>query len=222
MSARTRACGAAILLFLAVPATARAVPAMQPLKPCYVTAGEDPTQREDVAIAASGFTPNSDIQVAIDGMPEPNAKAGLTGEVDFALSAPFVARGSTSFTVTLTEAGNPANTVSATARTTALGVRVKPRTAAPSDRVRFKGSGFTRNRAIYAHYVYKGKVRKTVRMARTPGPCGSFSARRRQIPVSARLGAWTIQFDQKRRFVDPAVTPILFVRLGITIRLVPA
>jgi hypothetical protein len=224
MSNRIRACGAAILLLLAAPATARAVPAMEPLKPCYVTADTAAgPQSEPVQITATGFTPNSDVQVAIDGVLEPaTAKAGLAGELSFALAAPFIESGSRSFTVTLTEVGNPANTVSATAQTTALGVRVRPRAAAPSDRVRFTGSGFTRNKAIYAHYVYKGKVRKTVRMARRPGRCGSFRARRRQIPIRAPgLGDWTIQFDQKRRFVDPAVTPIVFVRLGLRIRLVP-
>jgi hypothetical protein len=59
-------------------------------------------------------------------------------------------------------------------------------------------------------------------VARKPrGDCGGFKARRRQIPIDRpKLGDWTIQFDQSKRFKDPAVEPIVFVRLGILIRLV--
>ena len=66
------------------------------------------------------------------------------------------------------------------------------------------------------------ELRKTVRMARRPrGDCGGFRKRRRQIPIdNPGLGEWTIQFDQSRRLKDPAVEPIVFVRLGILIRLV--
>ena len=146
MSPRTRAGGAAILLLLAAPATARAVPVMDPLKPCYVTADtQRGPQSEPVQITATGFTPNSDVQVAIDGVLEPEtAKAGVAGELSFALSAPFIERGSRSFTT-----------------------------------------------------------------------------RRRQIPIRrAGLGTWTIQFDQYRRYRDPAVQSFVYVRLGIRIRLV--
>ena len=46
---------------------------------------------------------------------------------------------------------------------------VKPEKARPSKRIRFKGAGFTDSKPVYAHYVYKNKVRKTVRMARKTG-----------------------------------------------------
>ena len=96
--------------------------------------------------------------------------------------------------------------MSTTAKSTALGVTVNPASARPSQRVRFKGLGFTQDKPIYAHYIHKGKVRKTVRMARRPRECGGFSARRRQIPIkNPRLGRWTVQFDQYKRFVDPNV-----------------
>ena len=64
-------------------------------------------------------------------------------------------------------------------------------------------------------------MRKTVRMALEPGACGSFTKRRRQIPIRRPgLGEWTIQFDQYRRYRDPDEASIVFVRLGIRIRLV--
>jgi hypothetical protein len=226
MSPRTLAGSGALLVALAAPAAAQAVPTIQPLKPCYVTADTSQgPQSEGVRIVAAGFTPNALVDLSIDGAPYPGGeglKAGQNGELPIEpVPAPFVESGSREFTVTLSERGNPANTVSATAKSTALGVTVKPKQAKPSDRIRFKGLGFTRPKAIYAHYLYKGKVRKTVRMARKPRECGGFKARRRQIPVkNPGLGGWTIQFDQSRRFRDPAVTPIVFVRLEIRVRLV--
>jgi hypothetical protein len=227
MSSRTIAGGGALLVALVAPAAAQAVPTIQPLKPCYVTANTSSgPQSEGIQIAAAGFTPNSTVDLTIDQAPIDGGQglqtdaAGALNLVD-AVPAPFVAQGSRQFTITLTETGNPANTVSATAKSTALGVSVKPRSAKPSAIIRFKGSGFTETKGIYAHYVYRGKVRKTVRMARRPRECGGFRTHRRQIPITdPGLGDWTVQFDQSKRFVDPAATPIVFVRLGIRVRLV--
>ena len=223
----TLAAGGALCIALAAPAAAHAVPTIAPLKPCYVTA--DTTQgpqQESVQIVASGFTPNASVDLTVDGAAFPGGtglKANDTGAVPInPIPAPFVEKGRRTFTITLTEQGNPANTVSASAESTALGVTVKPRDARTSQKVRFRGSGFTLDAAIYAHYVYKGKVRRTVRLARKPRPCGGFKVRRRKIPVRRPgLGDWTIQFDQSKAFVDPAVTPINFVRLGIRVRRVP-
>jgi hypothetical protein len=227
MSVRILAGSGALLFALAAPAAADAVPTIQPLKPCYVTADtENGPQSEGVQIAAAGFSPNASVDLTIDGAPYPGGqglKANDLGELPVgSLPAPFVERGRRDFTITLTEQGNPANTASATAKSTALGVDVKPKQARPSDRIRFKGLGFTEAKGIYAHYIYKGKLRKTVRMARKPRSCGGFKVRRRQIPIKRPgLGDWTIQFDQSRRYVDPAETAIVYVRLDIRIRRVP-
>jgi hypothetical protein len=230
MLVRTLAGGALLVASLhAAPATAQALPTMQPLKPCYVTAATAAgPQSEGMEIVANGFTPNSSVRLTIDGGPVEGGDAlqvGNTGELRIPaddLKAPFVESGSKPFTVRLTEVENPANFVEATAMSTALGVTLKPASARPSKRIRFKGRGFTEDKPIYAHYVRKGKLRKTVRMARRPGDCGSFKKRRRQIPVkNPGLGTWTVQFDQSKRLVDPAVTPINFVRLMIRVRLVP-
>jgi hypothetical protein len=224
MSARTVAVSAVLLVSLAAPAAAQALPTIAPLKPCYVTAAPEASQREGMQIVAAGFTPNSKVDLTIDGAPVEGGAGlqtdGAGGLPIPAVPAPYVPSGSRQFTVTLTEVGNPANTVSTTSKTTALGVSVEPKSAAPSDLIRFRGLGFTKDRAIYAHYVHKGKLRKTVRMAREPRECGGFRARRRQIPIrKPGLGKWIIQFDQSRSFVDPAKQPIIYVRLAIILRL---
>jgi hypothetical protein len=232
MSSRTPAVTGALLIALLVPTAAEAA-TIQPLKPCYVTANTPSgPQQEGVAIAAAGFTPNSTVNLAMDGQPVPGGEALQTdpaGALTLApeqVPAPFIDKGSREFSVTLTQTDNPANTVTATSRTTALGVTVKPRRARPSQRIRFKGSGFTGPKGVYAHYVYKGKVRKTVRMARKTSTCGGWSARRPQIPVGdPKPGTWTVQFDQSKRYRD-ATNPnsglqSVFVLIRISVTLVP-
>jgi hypothetical protein len=231
MSARL-VLGASALLVVAslhaAPAAAQAPPTIQPLKPCYVTASTPAgPQGEPVQITAAGFTPNSRVDLTIDGQPVEGGtglQVDATGAVTVPqFPAPFVASGSQTFTFTLTEQGNPASTVSASAKSTALGVKVRPKIAKPSDRIRFKGLGFTADEPIYAHYVHKGKLRKTVRMVRKPGECGSFKVHRRQIPIKRPgLGRWIVQFDQSKQYVDPAVavTPIVYARLFIKLELV--
>ena len=82
--------------------------------------------------------------------------------------------------------------------------------------MRFKGRGFmTPGAPVYAHYVFAGKVRKSVRLGLPKGPCGTFNFKRQQFPFkkSPRRGKWTIQFDQHPRY-DPKAA----VRVRMTIR----
>jgi hypothetical protein len=82
--------------------------------------------------------------------------------------------------------------------------------------VRFRGRGFTAPRAVWAHYVYAGISRKSVRIGAPTGQCGQFSRRVRQFPFkhSPKVGTWTIQFDQQRRY--SATTDVL-VRLTVKV-----
>src|SRR4051794_33934106 len=210
VAAGTLACAAA------APAAAQAAPTLQPLQPCYVSAG--PTQRQAVELVAGGFAPNAIVTVAIDGRPVAGLRpiqADPTGSFSGHVPAPYQRRSQRLFTLTLTETGNPANVVSATARVTALGVQVAPKQAAPTQRVRFSGRGFTGRGSVYAHYVFRNRLRATVAMGRPSGPCGRFEAVRRQIPVRARTGTWLLQFDQKAAYTDPP--DAVFVQLQIRV-----
>ena len=75
---------------------------------------------------------------------------------------------------------------------------------------------------MYAHYVYDGKVRKTVRMSERPNRCGEWSKRARQIPVSdPDTGVWTVQFDQLKKYREPGQNfPSVYVQLQISVTLV--
>jgi hypothetical protein len=223
----TLAVAGVLLATLAVPSAAQAAPTLlDPLKPCYATAGtaEDP-QVEGIMVRATGFTPNAKVDLTLDGKPVPGgdrlqtyADGTLGAFSPVEVPAPYIARGTRRFTLTLTEVDNPANVLTATAKTTALKVSVRPRSASPSSRVRFSGSGFTAPRPVYAHYVHysrnpyrvagqTGDLMRTVRIERPAGDCGAFRVRRRQIPVrDPRVGFWLIQFDQSRRYASPPTT----------------
>ena len=200
---------AAVLGALALaPATAHAA-ALTPLKPCYVsvtqrTPGAPPqVTREALDLGGSGFGANSLVDIRFNGQVDRTVQADGAGSLPpQVLQSPYQETGQGTFTLTAAERGNPANTVSLPSRTTALTLTLTPRRARPSTRIRFKGSGFTAQKAVWAHYLFKGKVRRTVRLVRRiDNPCGLFSVRRKQIPIRRpKLGRWRLQVDQQRRY----------------------
>jgi len=230
MSFRTLAASGALLIALAVPAAAEAA-TIEPLeKSCYVTAGKKPSkyEGEGITIRATGFAQSSLVDLSVNGtVVEPGIQTDANGELGvlspMVFKAPFIRKGSAKFTLTLTQQDNPANTASITGRHTALGVSVKPKRARPSTKIRFKGAGFTLGKPVYAHYLFNGSVRKTVRMSGGQNACGQWRKRAQQIPVKdPATGIWTVQFDQLKQYKDPdpAVTPgfnSVFVQLRIQV-----
>jgi hypothetical protein len=204
----SRVAAAALTAFAALPAAAHAASWAQAPGRCYVSA--QPAQREAVPVAADGFTPNARIEVLIDGVPVDSDGDGVAdfaiadpgGHVSGSVRAPYQPAGVRPFTVALREQANPANVVSAASKVAALSLELRPPEAPPSSRVQFLGRGFKERRPVWGHYILGGKLRTTVRLAaRTTAPCGTFSVRRRQIPVAApKPGRWTLQVDQQRRF----------------------
>jgi hypothetical protein len=208
MPARLPAAAGTLLLALAVPAGAQAVPTIEPLRPCYVTAGtQDEPQGEGVVIRGQGFTPNSRVNLTVNDAPVPGGDGLQVNDTGLLtldpFPAPWVPNGTRDFKVTLTEVDNPAQTVTATAMATKLRVNIRPKSARPSQRIRFKGSGFTADKPVYAHYIRKNRQVARVRVARRTGECGSWSVRRPQFPMrNPQQGTWFVQFDQSKKYVD--------------------
>jgi hypothetical protein len=210
-----RALGGAALLLLALPGAASAA-TLAPLKPCYVSVTA--ATRESVDVGGAGFTPNSKVDLSVDG-----AVALAGAQVDPAgnlpaqvLQAPYQPRGERAFTITATEQGNPASTATLTPQVTALNLGIQPRRARPSRRILFRGRGFTGASGVYAHYLFGGKVRKTVSFGRAKGACGTFTVRHRQIPVrNPHTGRWLLRVDQQKRYSD--VPDSVFVRVFIDV-----
>jgi hypothetical protein len=202
-------------------ATAAAQPAIAPLAPCYVAA--QPNQTQPVAISASGFAPFALIDVYVDNVlqvPGPGSaqpQADGAGNVTGSVPAPYIPLGMHRFTLRLTEHANQNDTASTLGWVTALTVEQVPAQARTRAKVRFKGRGFTGTGPVYAHYVYKGHSHKTVRVARPHGACGAFSGKMRQFPFkhTPKVGTWTIQFDQQRKFtLAPGVSARLTVKVN--------
>ena len=211
------ALAATTLVLAADAAPAAAAAAIDPLKRCYVSAGEEEQRRETVAVRGTGFTANSFVDIAVDGVVQASGFADPVGDLKADVKAPHQPRGQRRFTVTVAERGNPANVATATTNVSALTVSLRPRRASPSRRVRFRGRGFTGSGTIYAHYLFGGRERRSVRVARPHGDCGTFAVRRRQIPIRRpRTGDWTLQVDQRREYSDAPGTN--WVRLLIRVR----
>ena len=204
----------AVVAALLAPQAAQAA-GLDPLAPCYRSV--DSETRETVQIHGRGFTPGQTVTVLIDGaVAEDGVVADRNGDVIGGVQAPYRASGERSFTITITEDNQPGNTASATSRVTALDARLKPRTTGPRKRVRFIGRGFTDGTSVYAHYVRKGRHRKTVMLGAAQGPCGRIDVRRRQFPFKPAVGRWTLQVDNQ---ADYSAEPLgVFVRLAITVR----
>jgi hypothetical protein len=203
-----------LLAAVLAPAAAARAATLSPIKPCYVSTGQADNAREQIAIMAQGFTPNQTATVALDGAPVmTNAQVDPLGAISGSIAAPFQARGQRPFTLSITENENPANAVGAQSLVTALDVSVKPADARPSSRVRFRGRGFTGGPSVYGHYLRNGHLHKTVLLASTSGPCGTFDVRRRQLPVKhPHRGRWILQIDQDATWrAEPQTVRVLLV-----------
>jgi hypothetical protein len=208
----------ALAAALAAPVAASAQsPGLQLAKRCYVSVS--PQSREPVQVSASGFMPNAGIDVFVDDVLQTTAAADPAGNVSGSVDAPYIAEGQRLFSLRLSDHAHPEQNVSAISKVTALSVTQSP--TAPKDthaRVRFRGRGFTYPMAaVYAHYVFAGKDRRTVRVAKPYGDCGLFSVRMRQFPFKGnpRPGVWTIQFDQQRTY---SPQPPLYTTLTVKVR----
>lgn len=204
---------------LATPASAAAAPVLTPLKLCYVSVQTSPLtfETETMRIGGYGFTPYSIVDVTVDGeVIVSGIQIGDNGQLPVGnLPAPVIALGERPFSVTAAERDDPEQTVTLGALVSELAVRVKPRQARPTQKVTFRGRGFTGPGAIYAHYSRKGKLRRTVKLADAPsGPCGTFVARAPQFPFRPQRGTWRVQIDQQRELSDEG--PL--IQLSIDVR----
>ena len=103
-------------------------------------------------------------------------------------------------------------------------MNIRPKRARPSQRISFKGRGFTAEQPVYAHYTLGGKQVKRVRLARRTGDCGTWSVRRPQFPMKdPAQGTWFVQFDQSKKYVDGTLGTLesVYVRVKIKVSLIP-
>jgi hypothetical protein len=191
-------------------------PALTPLKPCYVAVDKRRSGTEPVTVGGTGFTPDSAVDVALDGDTLiTGAKVDGAGTLPAGtIPAPFVAKGRKRFEITVTEQGSE-RSASASALVARLGVRITPGITSPTHVVRFRGRGFTDDAPVFVHYLRKGELRRTVRLAKDPGTCGSFSVRRREFPFVPRTGRWRLQFDQQKVYAKAPEGQVADLRITV-------
>jgi len=216
-TSRMRRLAVATLVAALLPAAPAVGAELEPLKPCYVSAGAEEAARESIHVRAHGFTPYAEVVVLLDGVEVVRTPTDAVGYAEATVAAPYREQGEGEVVLTMQDPVNPAAAVIATTRVTALTTELSPARAQPSERVRFRGRGCTGDRGVYAHYLLRGRERRTVRLAKPRGACGTFSVRRRQIPVRRPdTGRWLVQVDQKRRYSEAPGTN--WVRLLIRVR----
>jgi hypothetical protein len=220
---------ASLCVLAGVPASAAAATWTAPLARCYVSVGATPQERQLVTVGASGFTPLGPVDVLLDGQPADATDDGQPdpffadpeGQVSAGVRVPYQPARQRPFTLSVTERANPANSVTVTSQVTALTVGLTPAEAPPSRRVLFTGRGFIKAAPVWGHYIFHGKLRRTVRMSHRPADaCGTFSVKRRQIPVvRPHTGRWILQVDQQKAY---SRTPdSVFQRVKITVERKP-
>lgn len=200
-----RALGAAVVALAVLPASASAA-SLSVDKPCYAAAAERPA-REPVSVTGAGFRPNSPVRLAYeDGTYAGQVTADAAGNLAATVEAPMLAGEDKerSLLLSATDPSQPAPLASVPVRVSRLEVVATPARARPHARVTYEARGFPTGRNLYAHYVYpgrRGRVRKTVRLGRLTGPCGTLTRRARLLPVRrVRYGRWYVQWDVRPRF----------------------
>jgi len=179
-------------------------------KPCYVW-DYDP----NIAITGAGFTPNASVTITLDNPRRATTTiiADGAGNLNGTIGAPTFsdqpfARG---VTVTATEAAAapPANppvapiSATTTVKIGTIGIATKPDRVLVGKPLLLSVFGFPTGSSVWGHYLYRGKLRGSQRLARSTGVCGVARKRTPLVPArirKRRFGEWTIQFDGQARY----------------------
>ena len=88
-----------------------------------------------------------------------------------------------------------------------FGTTTSPAPRRPTQRVTYTARGFAIGKAVYIHFRFAGKTRRSVRLGVARAPCGIVSRRMRALPTRARRGTWTAYTTEARRF-SPSSRPM--------------
>jgi hypothetical protein len=209
---RTRAArttiAAAVLGALLAAGSAQAAQ-IQVDRACYPGSGLIP-----VKLTGSGYAPNADYLVLVNGGVVGSGTADPSGFVNYELTAPAPPDSGTGandagFHVEVNQGDTKASTDFRSARV--LG-DFNPGDGNPATlKVSFSAFGFGIDRPagtaapqVYVHYVNpKGKVKRTISLGKGQGTCGSIrrTSKRKLFPFTPSNGRWALQFDTNKRYV---------------------
>ena len=154
-----------------------------------------------------------------DGVLMGSAPTGSVGEFEIRLPTPFQLKGERPLTVTVRDAATQVDKVT---RVTNLAMRVSPRRASPGSASASAAAASRRPRRSSPTTSSAARSRgPSASPASRPRPCGTFSVKRRLIPVeNARTGRWIMQVDQKREY-SPEPDPVWVRRPIVVTPVVP-
>jgi hypothetical protein len=209
---------AAVALALAVLGAGNAVAAKQQaaqarvvLEPgCYLSGGTG-------LLTGSGFRPDAAWTAKLAG-----TKQIGTGSIDargrirarFTAPAYHGTSGTRELTLSVTDGPHVAST---TFLMTPLAASFSPRTGDPATlRVRWRVLGLGARHGVYVHYIQpNGKLKRTLRIGTTRGPCGSLKTGPIALfPFKYAYGTWTFQVDASSHF-SKATLPRLLIDFDI-------
>ncbi len=201
---------AAATLAIAQPAQAATITTV----PCFAYVQGAATK---LPVVAAGFTPGSFVRVYVSPVNKPPAlststiadASGAFGLQAFAPSFAPSNRHLQTFNLIGEDRTNPAAPIvgASTFQMARFGLTSSPsRPRRPGQRVTYTARGFKAGKAVYIHFRFQGKTRRTVRLGVAKGPCGVVSKSMSALPTRVRYGAWRTYTNQSR--TSAGATPL--------------
>lgn len=203
---------AALAAVLALPAGASAA-TVSTDRACYSADGSDA-----VTVSGSGFAPGALVNILLDGKVAASPlTAGADGAVTTKLAVPNPPQGGPTahdraYALRLQQADDAGAAASTSFSAVDVMADYTPGNASTLGKVRFMAFGLglkagSATPSIFIHYVDpRGKVKKTVALGKSKGPCGSIRRTKRMpvFPFNPRSGKWLLQFDTSKKYVKNA------------------
>ena len=158
---------------------------------------------DKIAVTGTGFSPNTTVSYAFDGVASSSGAADGAGNINQPIDAPVLAPDTLEhvYNLTVTDQSNLANVGSVQVRVTQLTATLTPQKARPTRKIRFSVHGMPPGAPLYLHYVFHGHSRATVLLGKPSAPCGVLNVRKRFFAMRhPHVGTWIFQFDDKKSY----------------------
>jgi hypothetical protein len=165
---------------------------------------------EPVLFTGLGFTASGQAALTTGGQQLGLVTVNPVGEFELGLTAPLIDAKQRTDTFTATDQANLALTASVGVRLTSIDVTAKPKNGKPGRRQLIKARGFTTGKTLWAH-IRRGRSKRNVKVGKLKKPCGTLSLRKRLFSPNAKTGAYTVQFDAKRKYSSETAPSVTFV-----------
>lgn len=172
---------------------------------CYISGSP-------INASGTGFTAGGPVNFSFDGQLAASGVADGAGNIAQPLTAPVLAfnQYQHQYSLAAQDQTNPALAATVPVFVTQRTVTISPHRAPPRRKIKFGIHALNPGQAVYLHYIFKRKQRFRKKLGTAKAPCGSLSKKTRFFPTSRpRVGIWTFQFDNQKRYSKHAGPRIL-------------